>query len=248
MIISPVVALIPARHASSRLPGKMLLAETGKPVIVHVLERARECQSLMRVVVCADDARICEAVAAHGGEAILTRADHPNGTSRLAEAADLLALSPDTVVVNIQGDEPEIEPEVVDRLVAEMLAHPTVPMGTVATPFPAGDKATDPNIVKVVLSQHRRALYFSRAPIPWDRDAGTPGACLKHMGLYAYRRWFLPTYAAMAPTPLEQAEKLEQLRVLENGHAICVIEAAASPAGIDTREQYEAFVKRFNAR
>ncbi len=245
---APAVALIPARLASSRLPGKMLLAQTGKPVIVHVLEQVKRCRGLVRVVVCADDESICAAVHAHGGEAILTSVDHPNGTSRLAEAADLLNLAPDTVVVNVQGDEPEIEPEVVERLVAEMLAHPAVPMGTVATPFPAGDSPLDPNIVKVVVSQHKRALYFSRAPIPWNRDAAAPGACQKHMGLYAYRRHFLPLYAAMAPTPLEQAEKLEQLRVLENGHPIAVITAQAAPAGIDTQEQYEAFARRWRAR
>lgn len=245
MIPSFAVALIPARMASSRLPGKMLLAQTGKPVIVHVMEQVRRCKSLARVVVCADDEAICAAVRAAGGEAVLTLASHPNGTSRLAEAADLLGLAADTIVVNVQGDEPEIEPEVVDRLVAEMMAHPSVPMGTVATDFPAGDSAMDPNIVKVVVSQLGRALYFSRAPIPWDRDAGAPGACRKHMGLYAYRRGFLPVYASLAPTPLEQAEKLEQLRVLEHGHPIAVIEAQASPAGIDTQEQYEAFVKRW---
>ena len=242
------IALLPARYASSRLPGKPLLAETGKPLIQHAHEAAEAIGCFDRVVVATDDARIEQAVLDFGGEVVMTAVDHPNGTSRLAEAADVLGLPDDALIVNVQGDEPEIEAEPVLQLIALMDAQPDLPMGTVGCALAGDQDATDPNLVKVVPSQVGTALYFSRAPIPWDRDAGGPGVCLKHLGLYAYRRHFLRTYVGLSETPLEVQEKLEQLRVLEHGHAIGLVEAPSSPPGIDTAAQYAAFVARFSNR
>jgi len=234
-------AIIPARYGSTRLPGKPLLAETGKPLVVHVMKQAARARHVDRVLVATDDARIAEAVREHGGEAIMTAADHPNGTSRLAEAADALDDAVD-VVVNVQGDEPEIAPDLIDALI-ERLEAGDAPMTTVASPFAPGDDPANPNIVKVVLDRQGRALYFSRAAIPHDRDGGAVGR-LKHVGLYAYRRAFLAEYVAMAATPAEQAEQLEQLRVLEHGRAIGCIVRPVNHVGIDTAEQYAAFVRR----
>ena len=244
------VAIIPARMASTRFPGKMLAAETGTPLIVHVAQAAAHATSLSRVVVAADDARILDAVRSRGFDGVLTSPDHPNGTSRLAEAAHLLGLPADTVVVNVQGDEPEIEPAVIDAAVRALTAHPTAAVSTVAAPMPPADDPSNPNIVKVVCRRDGTAMYFSRSRIPFVRDpqaAGTPGAApLRHVGLYCYRRSFLATYRSLSPTPAEQSESLEQLRVLEHGFTIAVaaVSAAGSP-GIDTPEQYAAFVARW---
>lgn len=237
------VAVIPARFASTRLPGKPLLNRTGKPLIVHVIERAMQAATIDRVIVATDDARIAQAVQAAGCEAAMTRADHPNGTSRIAEVAAGL---PDDVdfIVNVQGDEPEIDPALIDAVVAR-LERGTEPMATLAGPLNPNQDPTNPNIVKVVVDQRGRAMYFSRSLIPHDRDAAAPPhAILKHAGLYVYRRRFLPTYIALAPTPAEELEKLEQLRALEHGHAIAVVVAPFNHVGIDTPEQYEAFVQR----
>jgi len=237
--------LIPARYASTRLPGKPLLAETGKPLIQHVFEAAAAARRPQRVVVATDDERIAQAVRAFGGEAVMTRPDHPTGTDRLAEAAERLGLDDRAVVVNVQGDEPELPPACVDRLV-ELAGTGEVPMATLATDLdPAA--AADPARVKVVLDLHGRALYFSRAAIPHDRDACGEARFLLHVGVYAYRVGFLRRYAAMAPTPLEQVEKLEQLRVLEHGYSILVGRVDYHGAGIDTRADYDAFVARFRA-
>jgi 3-deoxy-manno-octulosonate cytidylyltransferase (CMP-KDO synthetase) len=238
------LAVIPARFASTRLPGKPLLDLTGKPLVVHVLEQARRAARVDRVLVATDDQRIAAAVREHGGEVVMTRADHPNGTSRIAEAVDQLDAALD-LVVNIQGDEPEIEPALVDAVI-ERLAAGEEPMATVASPFGSHEDPADPNIVKVVLNQRGQAMYFSRCPIPHDRDR--QGVMpLKHVGLYAYRRAFLPTYIALSATPAEQAEQLEQLRVLEHGHAIACIVRQTRHVGIDTAEQYDAFVKRYRS-
>lgn len=236
----PVVAVIPARYASTRLPGKPLLDRTGLPMIVHVCRRAAAAASVDRVIVATDDQRIADAVAAHDHEAVITRADHPNGTSRIAEVA--AALPPDVdVIVNVQGDEPQIDPEHIDAAVDRLRAGDE-PMATIASPFAPTEDPANPNIVKVVLDQRGRAMYFSRALIPHDRDVA--GACppLKHVGMYVYRRDFLPTYIALPPTPCERAEQLEQLRALEHGHAIAAVVRTVHHTGIDTPEQYEAFV------
>ncbi|MEM7680393.1 MAG: 3-deoxy-manno-octulosonate cytidylyltransferase [Planctomycetota bacterium] len=252
--VSSAVAILPARFASERLPGKPLLDQTGKTLIQHVCERAQSCPALARVAVATDDRRIADAVHAFGGEAVMTSADHPNGTSRIAEAADRLGLPDDALVVNIQGDEPEIAPELIACLIQTLTDDPGAPVATVAAPLGPNDDPQDPNLVKAVVSRQGRALYFSRSPIPHVRDAAnTPSTdaaspCLKHVGVYAYRRTFLPVYVELEPTPLEQAEKLEQLRVLEHGHAIAVGLHPADHQGIDTPEQYAAFVRRQAAR
>ncbi len=229
--------------ASTRLPGKMLLDRTGSPLIVHVLESVRRAGSLSRIVVAADDERIAAAVRKAGGECVLTRTDHPNGTSRLAEAAALLGLPPTTIVVNVQGDEPEIEPAVIDAAV-QRLRRGGCEVSTVASPFAQGEDPANPNIVKAVTRPDGTALYFSRSLVPHPRAGGVPVAPLKHVGIYAYRADFLKRYAALPPTPLEQCEVLEQLRVLEHGFAIGVAVVPCRTQGIDTPEQYEAFVMR----
>ena len=235
-------AVIPARFASSRFPGKPLAALTGKPMIVHVLERAAQCRTVSRIVVATDDERIHSAVQDAGFESRMTRVDHPNGTSRIAEVAEHLE---EDLVVNIQGDEPQIEPELVDRTVELLASRPDVPMATLVSPFAPGEDPANPNIVKCVRAADGRALYFSRSLVPFDRDRAPDAARpLKHVGLYAYRRAFLRTFVSLAPTPLERTESLEQLRVLEHGHSILCAEGEAHFTGIDTPEQYEAFVRR----
>jgi len=245
---STVVAIIPARLGSTRFPGKVLAAKTGKTLIRHVCEAAAKSKLLSRVVVATDDDTVMAAVKDFGGEAVLTRADHPNGTSRLAEAAKKLGLAPDAIVVNVQGDEPEIEASVIDAAIG---ALGNSPVATVASPMKEDD-AANPNIVKVVVRQDGTALYFSRARVPFVRDAANAdaGRPLRHIGLYVYRRSFLDRYLTLAPTPLERAESLEQLRILEHGFAIAVATMAEEVgyAGIDTPEQYEAFVKRIGSR
>ena len=242
------VAVIPARYASTRFPGKPLADRTGKPLIQHVVERARQAHSLSRIVVATDDQRIFDAVRGFGGDVVMTRPDHPNGTSRIAEAvAQLDAAGDQQIIVNVQGDEPEIEPAVIDALVAGLDADAEAPMATLASPFAADEDPSNPNIVKLVVDQRGRAMYFSRSLIPFDRD-GRGVAPLKHPGLYAYRRAFLMHYVTLPPTPMEQAEQLEQLRALEHGHAIAVVHAVIRHHGIDTPQQYDAFVRRMAER
>lgn len=242
-----IVGIIPARLASSRFPEKVLADRTGKPLIQHVREAALASRRLTRVVVAADDVRVMAAVASYSGESVLTRIDHPNGTSRLAEAAALLDLGADDVVVNIQGDEPELEAHAIDAAV-DALASSDAPMATVASPFAPDEDPDNPNIVKAVVGADGHALYFSRARLPFVREGGAAQPPLKHVGLYAYRRAFLDEYARMIPTPLERCEMLEQLRVLEHGRRIAVATVAVRSHGIDTPEQYEAFVARHSAR
>ena len=209
------VGIVPARFASSRFPGKPLAAIAGLPMLQRVVEGARGAKRLRDVIVATDDARIAEACEKFGTRAVLTSADHPNGTDRIAEVAAGLD---DEVIVNVQGDEPLIEGFVIDAAVAALLETPEAPMATVvhrAEP----DALADPNRVKVVLDRAGFALYFSRSPIPHRRDGGD-AELWQHVGLYAYRREFLARYVALAPTPLERAEQLEQLRALEHGHRI----------------------------
>ena len=175
----------------------------------------------------------------------MTRRDHSNGTSRIAEA---VAHYDAQIIVNVQGDEPEIEPSLIDLAVQTLRDHADCPMATLASPFAPDESPSDPNIVKVVIDRQCRALYFSRSQIPFDRDGAGQAIPLKHVGLYVYRREFLQVYASLAPTPLEQAEKLEQLRVLEHGYKIAVAVGEAHFHGIDTPEQYEEFVRRFTTQ
>ena len=238
-------AVIPARMASTRFPGKPLADLTGKPMIVHVLERVARCRSVGRILVATDDVRIADAVHAAGFEARMTDPAHPNGTSRVAEVARTL---PEELIVNVQGDEPQIEPALVDRTVEALAARPDMPMATLVSPFAPGEDPASPNIVKCVTAVDGRALYFSRSLVPFDRDRA-PGAAAprKHVGLYAYRRAFLDVFVGLAPTPLERTESLEQLRALEHGHPILCAEGEAHFTGIDTPEQYAEFVRRMKA-
>ncbi len=238
----PATIIIPARYASSRLPGKPLLDRTGKPLIQHVVENVSRADDAGRVVVATDDERIVRAVEDFGGTAVLTREDHPSGTDRLAEAAVILQLAPEDIVINVQGDEPDIGPAVISRLYG-LLSESGAPMATLCTPL-SDREADNPNAVKVVMGKENTALYFSRSKIPYDREQ-TGVEYRLHLGIYAYRNWFLQTVASLPPTPLEQAEKLEQLRVLENGYAIAVCTVEYQGIGIDTPEDYEAFVTRY---
>ncbi len=245
--IPPVLAVIPARYGSTRFPGKPLASDTGKPMIVHVVEAARAARRVTRVLVATDDPRILDAVLAAGHEAVMTRTDHPNGTSRIAEVVAGLPEEDSRIVVNVQGDEPDIEPRVIDELIEGLAADPEAPMATLASDFAPDEDPRDPNIVKLVVSQRGRALYFSRSLIPFPRRDGTNPPPLKHPGLYAYRRDFLLRYVALRATPAEQSEQLEQLRALEHGYAIAVVRTVVRHHGIDTPEQYRAFVARRRA-
>ena len=242
--------IIPARLASTRLPNKPLADLGGKPMIVRVAERAR-ASGAARIIVATDHPDILAACAAHGVEACMTRADHPSGTDRIAEVALALGLGPDEVVVNLQGDEPLIDPALLAACAA--LVDEGVPMATCAHPIHDVAEVFNPNVVKVVLDKAGRALYFSRATIPWHRDAfaasGTPDrqdalpagyAPLRHIGLYAYSNAFLQAYPALESAPLETIEALEQLRVLWHGYPIAVhVTDSAPPGGVDTPDDLE---------
>jgi 3-deoxy-manno-octulosonate cytidylyltransferase (CMP-KDO synthetase) len=225
-----IVGLIPARYASVRFPAKPLALLNGKPMVVHVLDAARASRRLDRVVVATDDERIAQAVRAAGGETVMTSASAASGTDRLAEAARAL---PGDVYVNVQGDEPLMDPVSIDRAVDALLASPDREIASVWVPLPAGE-ASDPNAVKVVVAADGRALYFSRAAIPYPRG-GAP-VYRKHLGLYAYRAATLAAVAALPPSALEKSESLEQLRWLEAGYSIWMAEAAADSIGVDTPE------------
>jgi 3-deoxy-manno-octulosonate cytidylyltransferase (CMP-KDO synthetase) len=236
--------LIPARLASTRLPRKPLADIAGKPMIVRVAERVAGLHGARAVVVACDDALIAEACAAHGVTAVRTRADHPSGSDRLAEACTLLGLDGDEVVVNVQGDEPLIDPTLVASVAQLLTQRSDCVMATAAHPLADDAEFSNPNVVKVVLDAASRALYFSRAPLPWWRDGG--GAPprdprpLRHVGLYAYRAGFLRGFPALPPAPVEQAEALEQLRVLWHGHRIAVHVATHAPGpGVDTPADLE---------
>ncbi len=247
------IALLPARYASTRFPAKPLAKETGKFLIQHVYEQASLAKRISQVIVATDDARIEEAVKSFGGTVVMTSPDHPNGTSRLAEvAASLNDANDDTIFVNVQGDEPEIDPGCIDQVVDVLDHSGRASIGTLASPFADDEDPSDPNLVKVVCDRTGHALYFSRACVPFDRDndtSGLPPIPLKHIGLYAYRKSFLAEYVQLPPTPLEQAEQLEQLRALEHGKSIAVgIAAFSTHPGIDTPNQYAAFVNRWRSK
>ena len=234
------VAIIPARFQSTRLPGKALALIGGRPMVCHVAERARRARGLARVIVATDDERIRAAVAATGAEVVMTRADHPSGTDRLAEVARGLDAE---VVVNVQGDLPLLDPGLIERLVARLLDEPALPMATLAAPIRDEAEWRSPHVVKVVVGLDGRALYFSRSPVPHDRDgvrgAGEPLG-LRHIGMYGYRRDVLLRLAALPPSPLERRECLEQLRALENGIAIGVVEWTGEPViEVDTAADLE---------
>jgi len=244
--MSRFAVVIPARMASSRLPSKPLADLAGKPMVVRVAEQAAK-SAASQVVVATDHADILHACAEHGVQAVMTRADHASGTDRLAEVAQQLQWDADQIVVNVQGDEPLIDPALIDQLAA-LMAETAVPMATVAHPFHAAQDMFNPNVVKVVLDHAGRALYFSRAPIPYARDAFAHDTSvlpadlpvLRHIGMYAYQAGFLQTYSSLSPAPLEQFEALEQLRVLWHGYPIMVATVSEAPAaGVDTPADLE---------
>lgn len=241
------IVVIPARYASTRLPGKPLQHIAGKPMIQHVWEQASR-SAARRVVVATDDTRIRDACAPFGAEVVLTRADHNSGTDRLAEVAEQLGLAADAIVVNVQGDEPLIPPAVIDQVAANLAAHPEAAIATLAEPLGDAQALFNPNVVKVLSDSQGLALTFSRAPLPWARDAfaddrtqlpaGVPYR--RHVGIYAYRAGFLADFVSWGPCWLEDTECLEQLRALWHGRRIHVADAVqAPPAGVDTAEDLE---------
>lgn len=230
-----IIGVIPARLASTRLPEKVLRPLAGKPMIQHVWERAKEASRLQDVIVACDHPRIAECVESFGGKAVLTRPDHPNGSSRVAEIAGHEAAD---VFLNIQGDEPLVHPEAINQLAAIFSQDKEVEAATLAVPSTDERLFHDPNVVKVVCDHRGNALYFSRSPIPYNRDRKPAPRFLKHLGLYGYRRRFLLEFVSWAPGPLEIAEKLEQLRILERGHSIRVLETKFDSVGVDTEEDF----------
>ena len=253
MPVPDFIALIPARLASSRLPEKPLADLAGVPMVVRVARQAA-ASGASRVVVCADDVRILAACRQHGVESILTEVGHPSGTDRLSEAAEQLGLQASDVVVNVQADEPLIDPATIGAVARLLQARPECDIATVAHPLRRLEELFDPNVVKVVTDAAGLALLFSRAPIPWSREhfavaAGSAGGsragdqwppdlqALRHVGLYAYRAGFLQRFRQLSPAPIERAEKLEQLRALWHGSRIAVLQVDASlPPGVDTPE------------
>ncbi len=238
-----VLAVIPARYASSRFPGKALALIAGKAMIQHVVERVRLAQTVSRVVVATDDDRIRKAVEEFGGEAILTRHDHRSGTDRVAEVATHV---PAEIYVNVQGDEPLLDPAAVDAVVSAMHDDDAIQIATPCVAISQPNEIMDPNVAKVVLDFEGNALYFSRAPIPWVRDTGETVAArhLKHIGLYAIRRDALMEYPTLPPGELEHLEQLEQLRWLENGFGIRVVETDYDAVSVDVPSDIERVERR----
>ncbi|MDD4085047.1 MAG: 3-deoxy-manno-octulosonate cytidylyltransferase [Acidaminococcaceae bacterium] len=232
-----VLCVIPARYASTRLPGKPLALIAGKPMIQHVYERASRAAIPSEVVVATDSELVAEAVRNFGGKVMMTSPEHPSGTDRLAEVA--LSYGDADVIINVQGDEPMIPPEIIDRLAQAFEDNEDLNMATLKTVMDEADY-NNPNTVKVVTDQNGYALYFSRSLLPYPRNKTADFKVYKHVGIYAYRRSFLLSYAAYEPTPLEQIEGLEQLRVLENGERIKVLECKFKGIGIDTPEDLAA--------
>jgi 3-deoxy-manno-octulosonate cytidylyltransferase (CMP-KDO synthetase) len=235
MGLAKVVVVIPARYGSTRLPGKPLVSIAGKPMIQRVFERAKLAQCVNQVIVATDDERIVKAVEAIGGEARMTRSDHRTGTERVAEVA---AHVEGDVFVNVQGDEPLLDPAAVDAAVTSLLEDPPASIATVATPIKMPADIMDPNVVKTVLDFEGNAIYFSRAPIPWVRDTGSKVLArhLKHLGLYVFDRESLLEYPTLPPGELERIEQLEQLRWLENGWKIRVAEVEHDAVSVDVPE------------
>jgi 3-deoxy-manno-octulosonate cytidylyltransferase (CMP-KDO synthetase) len=243
MTAAQILGVIPARHASTRFPGKPLALLHGRPMIEWVHRQATQSRLLGRVVVATDDERIARAVEAFGGEAVMTSASHATGTDRVAEVARLLG---GEILVNVQGDEPLVEPETIDACVEALLGDDGAAMGTLATPLASEEEYEDRSVVKVVLDARMRALYFSRAPVPCARSplAGLPPGGLRHLGLYSFRRAFLDEFHALPPSRLEAIEGLEQLRALENGVRVAVRVVATRSLAVDRPEDVPAVEAR----
>ena len=232
-----ITAIIPARYDSTRFPGKPLALISGKPMIEWTYTNAKKCGFLSAVIVATDDARIAEAVKRFGGEACLTSREHTSGTDRIAEAADKLELPDDSIIVNIQGDEPLIEATTVQEIIEPLLEDDSLPMTTSSIRIVKNDEIGSPNIVKVVTDKDGFALYFSRSVVPFSPDG--KGVFYKHIGLYGYRKSFLDIFTGLGPSPLEKREKLEQLRALENGFRIKVVESYFDPVEVDVPADIE---------
>ncbi len=244
--MSKAVAIIPARWGSTRFPGKMLHPIQGKPLIQHTWERCLQASSLSQVIIATDDMRIAEAAFAFGAEVALTSDQHPSGSDRIAEIAE--KLSGVKHVINLQGDEPAIDSHLIDLLVKDLQSDSRLQMVTAATPFESAEDIANPNNVKVVTGVHGQALYFSRSPIPFDRDGTAYPKYWWHLGIYGYRRDFLLQYVKWKPTPLEESEKLEQLRALEHGATIKVITTTHRALGVDLPEDVERAEKAILAQ
>ena len=240
-----VVAVIPARYDSNRFPGKPLAGIAGKPMIQHVVERAENVNMISKVVVATDDQRIADCVAGFGGEYVITRKDHISGSDRLAEAAEKIGISEHDIVVNIQGDQPLFDPQVIEELAAPLLDDPALPMSTLIYKIVRAEEINDPNHVKTVFDKESNALYFSRAPIPFQRNPGEAQSptYYKHLGFYAYRKGFLLTYVALPEGEWERFEKLEQLRALEYGYKIRVTVTEHDSIEVDTPEDLKRVEK-----
>ena len=240
-----VIAVIPARYSSTRFAGKVLAKDTGKFLIQHTYERACLAKLPEKVIIAADDEKVAAAAETFGAECVLTSPEHQSGTDRIAEAVADMDVE---IIVNLQGDEPEIDPANIDYLAKMLMDNPDCPMATLAAEFQNAGQVSDPNIVKVIIGRYNKAIYFSRSPIPYDREnsgVGNVKQYLRHIGIYAYRKKFLLEITALPQTPLEKIEKLEQLRAIENGYSILVGKVKHTCDGIDTPEQYAEFVKRY---
>jgi 3-deoxy-manno-octulosonate cytidylyltransferase (CMP-KDO synthetase) len=239
-----IVAVIPARYSSTRFAGKVLAKDTGKFLIQHTYERACLARLPEKVIIAADDEKVVAAAKTFGAECVLTSPEHQSGTDRIAEAVADMDVE---IVVNLQADEPEIDPANIDHLAKLLVENPDYPMATLAADFQRAEQVADPNIVKVITDRKGGAIYFSRSPIPYDREKAGVGDVrqyLRHIGIYAYRKKFLLEITALPQTPLEKTEKLEQLRAIENSYGILVGKVKHTCDGIDTPEQYAEFVKR----
>jgi 3-deoxy-manno-octulosonate cytidylyltransferase (CMP-KDO synthetase) len=237
-----ILGVIPARFASSRFPGKALAILGGKPMLQHVYERASQARYLSKLVIATDDDRIHKAARSFGALVVMTRPDHPSGTDRVAEVASSESAQ---VIANIQGDEPLLEPEAIDAAILSLLEDPGIQMATIKKRIEDSREISDPNVVKVVTDLAGNAIYFSRCPIPFVRD--TSGSHFKHIGLYVYRREFLLAYSGLPVGPLERAERLEQLRALENGYRVRVVETEYESLGVDTPADLERVSLLFEA-
>lgn len=243
-----VIVVIPARYGSSRMEGKVLAKDTGKYLVQHTYEKALKSRCASQVLIATDDQRVLRACQEFGAPCVMTRSDHPSGTDRIAEAAGGLDCQ---IVVNLQADEPDINPDYIDQAARLLVDHPEAEMATLLAPFERAEQAMDPNIVKCVTDLSGRALYFSRSLIPYDRQSaglGITGLYKRHLGLYAYRKEYLIRFTRLKPSPLEQTEKLEQLRAIENGGTILTAMVEKAWDGIDTPRQYQEFIKRLETR
>lgn len=237
------LGVIPARFDSSRFPGKVLVPIRSKPMLQHVYERACLAHYLWNVIIATDDERVYDAAKSFGAPVRMTRQNHLSGTDRVAEVASAENAE---LVVNIQGDEPLIDPAAIDAAILPLAHNPEIPMGTLKKRIEDASEVRNPNVVKVVTDGQGDAIYFSRSPIPFDRD-GTGAACFKHIGIYVYRRDFLLNYSLLPVGPLEKAERLEQLRAIENGFRIRVVETDYESLGVDTPEDLKRVSKLFEA-